>query len=286
MNNACPGCGAVYAVAEKDIGRRIACKKCSASLIVADDGLQLDEAAAAPPPPKDDDDDRGRGRGRDRDRDRDEDDRGRRKDRDRDRDRDDDDRGRKREREETPEEKAEREERRAKRAAATADMLNKLKGLGDVPTWLYGIGLLITIYSFFAPHIDRAKVLGREGSKEVAQRDFDVYDRSINKKPDGKSPTADETKSFDERKKEWEKRTLPELEDDVEYAKAGQKKSSWWNIIFQLFGFVILAFGSIGFLTPQQAQLKRILGGVTILLILLQVIGGSAGLHLQLGGKG
>ena len=49
MNNACPECGAVYAVAEKDIGRRIACKKCHSALVVADEGLVLDEAASSSP---------------------------------------------------------------------------------------------------------------------------------------------------------------------------------------------------------------------------------------------
>jgi predicted Zn finger-like uncharacterized protein len=47
MNNACPSCGAVYAVAPKDIGRTIRCKKCSAGLRVDDTGLVEDEAAAS-----------------------------------------------------------------------------------------------------------------------------------------------------------------------------------------------------------------------------------------------
>ena len=38
MNNACPSCGAVYAVTAKDIGRKIKCKKCSSALRVDDTG--------------------------------------------------------------------------------------------------------------------------------------------------------------------------------------------------------------------------------------------------------
>src|SRR5262245_45392852 len=51
MNNACPSCGAVYAVSAKDIGRKIKCKKCSTSLRVDDTGLVVDATSASPPPP-------------------------------------------------------------------------------------------------------------------------------------------------------------------------------------------------------------------------------------------
>jgi hypothetical protein len=34
MNNNCPGCGAIYNVASKDIGRKLKCKKCSMALEV------------------------------------------------------------------------------------------------------------------------------------------------------------------------------------------------------------------------------------------------------------
>ena len=47
MNNACPSCGAVYAVAAKDVGRTIRCKKCGTGLRVDESGLVEDEDAAA-----------------------------------------------------------------------------------------------------------------------------------------------------------------------------------------------------------------------------------------------
>ncbi len=46
MNNACPSCGAVYAVTTKDVGRKLKCKKCSSSLMVTDAGL-IPEIATA-----------------------------------------------------------------------------------------------------------------------------------------------------------------------------------------------------------------------------------------------
>src|ERR1700688_316407 len=49
MNNACPSCGAVYAVTGRDIGRKLKCKKCSSALIVTDAGLVLDGPVASAP---------------------------------------------------------------------------------------------------------------------------------------------------------------------------------------------------------------------------------------------
>jgi predicted Zn finger-like uncharacterized protein len=46
MNNACPSCGAVYAVSVRDVGRKLKCKKCSTALSVTDAGLVSDTPSA------------------------------------------------------------------------------------------------------------------------------------------------------------------------------------------------------------------------------------------------
>ncbi len=52
MNQNCPSCGALYNVAEKDIGRKLKCKKCSSALVVTDDGLAADDGGAPASDPK------------------------------------------------------------------------------------------------------------------------------------------------------------------------------------------------------------------------------------------
>jgi predicted Zn finger-like uncharacterized protein len=47
MNNTCPQCQAVYNVQSKDVGRRIACKKCGARLVVDPTGLVYDTGGSA-----------------------------------------------------------------------------------------------------------------------------------------------------------------------------------------------------------------------------------------------
>ncbi|MBP3955238.1 hypothetical protein J8F10_08080 [Gemmata sp. G18] len=50
MNNTCPSCGALYNVAEKDIGRRLKCKKCRTALMVTDAGLVAATGTESGPP--------------------------------------------------------------------------------------------------------------------------------------------------------------------------------------------------------------------------------------------
>jgi predicted Zn finger-like uncharacterized protein len=45
MNNTCPECGTVYAVAPKDVGRRIACTKCGAVLAIGEGGFEKEKEA-------------------------------------------------------------------------------------------------------------------------------------------------------------------------------------------------------------------------------------------------
>lgn len=50
MNSACPGCGAVYNVTSKDVGRRLKCKKCNAPVIITEQGIEPDSAPVTAAP--------------------------------------------------------------------------------------------------------------------------------------------------------------------------------------------------------------------------------------------
>jgi DNA-directed RNA polymerase subunit M/transcription elongation factor TFIIS len=252
MNNACPECGAIYAVAEKDIGRRIACKKCNAALIVTEKGLEQDGSDAAPSKRED---------APERDRGRDRDDGGRRR---RSRNDDVEDRPRK------------------QRGPGAGEILNKLKGIADVATWLYGIGLFLTIYSYYTRTLDIANVYSRIGDQEFAEIEDAADERDVNSKNEGK-PSEDDKKAREKRKKEYDKK-LPVLKEDVRSAQASYLKAQWRNTYLRIIGLALLAFGSIGYLIGEHAQTKRILGAVTIGFVLLAVVGGGANFHLQTGG--
>ncbi len=266
VNNACPECGAIYAVVEKDIGRRIACKRCATPLVVGEEGLKREDvdgtkvkAAEEEPSP----------RSRERD-----------DDRERKRDRDDDDRERGRSRGRGRDDDDDRPARgKARSGPKFGELFAKLKGMGDLPTWLYGIGLFFVVYSFFSPRIDEAKVSARQGNLEELKHAEEILDRLDRAKNKGEFSESRKT----DQKTNKEKKLDP-AEDDLASARTGKLQSQWWNIIFQMFGFIIISFGSLGFLAPHQPPLQRIVGGVTLLLVLLQVIGGGAILQVGLSG--
>jgi len=251
MNNACPECGAIYAVAEKDVGRRIACKKCNASLIVTEQGLEHDGPEAASSKKQET---------LERDRDRSRDDSGRRR---RNRDDDADDRPRK------------------PKGPGFGGVMKKIKSVADIPTWLYGIGLLVTIYSFHTPLLDSATVYSRVGEAQSAEIDNVADAREVNQRNDGK-PSEDDRKSLEKRQKEYTKET-PRLNEKINSAQAAANKAKWWNVMYRIIGLIVLAFGAIGYLVGEQPQTKRILGAVTIAIILIHVVAPGLQFHFQAG---
>jgi hypothetical protein len=202
MNNACPECGAIYAVAEKDVGRRISCKKCNASLIVTEQGLEHDGPDAASSKKQDAPE-------RDRERSRDRDDSNRRR---RNRDDDADDRPRK------------------PKGPGFGEIMKKIKSVADIPTWLYGIGLLVTIYSFHTPLLDSATVYSRIGEAQSAEIDNATDAREVNQRNDGK-PSEDDRKNLEKRQKEYAKEK-PRLSEKIGSAQAAADKAQWWNVMY------------------------------------------------------
>jgi hypothetical protein len=266
MNNACPECAAIYAVAEKDIGRRIACKRCSTPLVVGEEGLKREEDVE---PPKLTPEEEPASKSKDRD-----------DDRERKRDRDDDSRDRPRSRSRGRNDDDDRPARRPESSApALGPLLAKLKGVGDVPTWLYGIGLFFVVYSFFSGRIDDAKVSSRQGYLEEKQTESTIADREDKNKNNG-----DLSEGRRKAQKETKEKVIDPATDSVAFARSGKLQAEWWNITFQMFGFIIISFGSLGFLSPKQPPLQRIVGGITLLLVLFQVVGGGAVLHVGFGG--
>jgi hypothetical protein len=147
---------------------------------------------------------------------------------------------------------------------------------------LYGIGLAVVIWAFYTPMLDQGTVASRQGELLAAAVDDAADEREVANRNDGK-PSEDDRKAREKRAKEYQK-DRPRLLEKLESARAGALKAKWWNQMYRLIGFVILAFGSIGLLIGEHTQFKRILGGATIVLILFEVIGGGS-LQIGLGGS-
>jgi predicted Zn finger-like uncharacterized protein len=264
MNNACPTCGAVYAVTPKDIGRKLRCKKCSTALAVTDAGLVVDAptgsavAAAIPAAVVEDDFDTG----------------------------------------------GEVVGPRAKKAKgyrgpAGPGLGERLAKIGGVPTILFSVGTFLVIWFTFMTPIGQAAIERAQMAEAKLRLEMQAELEKL--LPKGKkSPLeleGDERKTYDEKAKkineDYEKR-IEDAKKDAANTQISNVRSRWFDKYGQLFGFVFLAFGCIGYLRTEQPQVVKIVAAVVLGLMLLMMFsmalggcGGSGGSPLpKIGGKG
>lgn len=249
MNNACPTCGAVYAVATKDIGRKIKCKKCNTALSVDDTGLVIDApvAVAVPvAPPRD-------------------------KDRDAADDFDTGDEGAT-----IAKKKGKRYADRGPRGPGLGELLAKI---GGVSTILFSLGVFLVIWFTFMPAIGEAAIVRASEYKNLLKHEMDLKLKALlpkdkQTKEGMTNLTPEEQKQFAEKSKpivEDYNRRMAEAEEDAEEIRITNKRDVWFEHNGTLFGFLFLAFGCIGYLRSDQALVLRIVAAVILTFMMIVV---------------
>jgi predicted Zn finger-like uncharacterized protein len=257
MNNACPTCGAVYAVATKDIGRKIKCKKCSTALLVDDTGLVIDAPVAAavvvPPLPQATPavpaDDFATG--------------------------DDATVAKK------------KAKKYADRGPGGGGFGAVLAQIGGVPTILFCLGVFLVIWFTFMPIIGDAATLRAEEYKNLLKHELTEELRALlpkDKQMDGAVLSDDEKKAFDEKSKsiqESYRKRFIEAESDAKRTTINNKRDIWFEHNGTMFGFLFLAFGCVGYLRTEQTLILRIVAAVVLsfmLMVVFSKFGGCGGM--------
>ncbi len=242
MNNSCPDCGAVYAVAAKDIGRKLKCKKCGAALLVTDAGLVLDEPVAAAPAAIDDD-----------------------------LDADD---------EVVVVAKGKKGKKDRVRGAGPGfgEMLAKI---GGVPTILFSIGVLLVIWFTFMPKIgeaatERARAMSLKLLAEQSAR----MNEKLPKGKTELTMSDDERKKYLEDAKKIQEEYAPkmkEAEEDARMTQINNVRSLWFDRYGSMFGFILVAFGCIAYLRTEQPLVMRIVAAVILTFMMIVVFSSFGG---------
>lgn len=232
----------------KDVGRKIKCKKCSASLRVTEKGLEEDDGRATDEPKP-----AAVAEADDRD----------------DRDRDEDDR---------PTKKPKRE--KGPRGPGL-DPMAVLASAGGIPTLVFGFGVFLVIVFTALPIIgvagsDRAAAyvdkleLERTQKLEAlvpkGKKDADLSEGERNK-------ITEDTKKINE---DYDKR-LKEARNDAASTKIGNRRDVWMERYGLMFGFLAVAFGCLGFLRTEQPLTLRIVAAVILGAMMLAMFGMFAG---------
>lgn len=216
MNNTCPNCGVLYNVAEKDIGRRLKCKKCRAPLAVTEAGLVPDEA----PGPDE-------GHSLDAD-----------------------------------------DGARPRRGVPSLD-LALLAPVGGIPGVLFAAGVTVVLFFTFLQVLSTASDLrAAEYPKKVAlAEEIEIRELLPSDKKDPGELEPDKRKDYDDRKKKIEDRYAVKkkvAEEEKRATEIGNKRSRVYEGYGSMFGFMLLAFGCLGFLLTQAALLLRIVAGIIL----------------------
>lgn len=242
MNQNCPSCGALYNVAEKDIGRKLKCKKCSAALVVTDAGLAADGGAPADDPKP------------------------------------------KRERAAMADDYDDEPPVKKNRAGRFAGG-GGLSAIGGVPTILFGIGVFFVILFTSMPIIgnagtDRAKAGVDKLKHEAAVKKQALMPKGKKLTDLSESERKDLSEKSDKIDEDYNKRII-DAEIDATGTAIDNRRAVWMEQYGLMFGFMFLAFGSLGYLRTEQSLVLKIVAAVVLSIMLIVMFAKFGGCNMR-----
>jgi hypothetical protein len=115
-------------------------------------------------------------------------------------------------------------------------------------TVLFTLGALLVILFLFLPVIDQTAITRQRALIKTEQRDRERRGMKGDLGGDGGS---------------WDKRKAS-LDSDLDEARTAAERSHYGYSIGSMFGFLLLAGGSIGYLAPSQSTPRKVVGAVVI----------------------
>jgi cell division septation protein DedD len=150
---------------------------------------------------------------------------------------------------------------------------NFLRRLPDVPTWLFGAGILLIILFTFFPLIDEARIAHLRSRLAAGELRLQRSTPELMKKGDDYWRKTNE--KWDEQSRE-----LQQSQDEAAFAA---ESALYWYRYGSLLGYMLLAAGSLGFLKSSQTT-HRVVGGVVLVALVLIVFSslGKLGMKFEL----
>jgi hypothetical protein len=146
-----------------------------------------------------------------------------------------------------------------------ADLFRRvLSRLNDVSTWLFGTGAFLVIVNLFFPLINQAKVSRAKAAIQAGQLKDDRAERELKQKMQDKKDVSIADEELRKKAREsWAKQKV-RMEDDLEELGLDARQSDYWYTWGMMIGFLFLAAAALGYLTPSQPPIRRVVGAIVI----------------------
>jgi predicted Zn finger-like uncharacterized protein len=155
-----------------------------------------------------------------------------------------------------------------------------LAKIGGIPGVLFGVGVFLVIFHIFMPIIADAKVNRKEGAIKELDARLVMNEKAV-----------DENKDYNEEKKADRKKKLREeydkdvkaLKEEKQDAETSKLRSPYFDLYFLLFGFILIAFGCLGFLRGDQPLILRIVAAIILVSMVMAMFKRATGVSGGIG---
>lgn len=149
-----------------------------------------------------------------------------------------------------------------------------LAKVGGIPTVLFGLGIFLVVFTGFQDAIGVANVARQQAKYDEGKADHEKQIQAINDNKDLKE--SDKTERIEKENKSWtsEEKSLLANRQAAGYSA---KKSGYIDKYVLMFGFLLIAFGCMGYLQVGSPLLLRIVAAVILVSMVLALFKAAAG---------
>lgn len=173
--------------------------------------------------------------------------------------------------EEAPRRKKER------RTGPSFNPMDLLARIGGVPTILFGFGVFVVLFTGFQEAIGKAKIDKRQAAIEEGQARMNGAQRRYD---ENKNKTSADDENIKQLKENWEKEKKA-LEEEKLISELANKRGGYVDHYVLMLGFLLIAFGCMGYLIADYGMVLRIVAAVILLFMVMglfkQAVGVGAG---------
>ena len=166
-----------------------------------------------------------------------------------------------------------RPRKKGRRAGPAFNPMEMIGKIGGIPTVLFGLGVFLIIFTGFQVAIGKAKIDKRQAAIEEVQAETNGAQRKYDEK---KEHTESETKDLQQTRENLEKRKKL-VEEEKTISELANKRSGYFDTYVMMFGFLLIAFGCLGYLIGVYGMVLRIVAAIILVAMVMALFKASFG---------